>query len=340
AYSCYKTPPVKVKPHPALMFLYVGIGYTDDKVRSEQTMDFMKWSSFGNPVFWRPNSLGAWGHHSTPQNFARKIFEDFQVLSAHGLAGTDFDCMENNWALKGFIYYVLAKAHWNPENMNYDELLDDYCKSGFGPADKEVKEYLNQLETVSDKAAQGAESICKLFDEQKIASMKSLLDEAEKKAAGNNEVLERIKFLKTGLVCGEYNRKLYLARNEKNVGEYISILDNDVSELQQLKLEGIIDIIKSANMLMIYTVALIYFVDIRIALVIIISSLVSAFVPKLTSKKLSFKKKKYLKHLGEYINYTDDFFKGHASLDLDSKENICRVNYNNLLKNGELKTRI
>jgi len=220
AYSCYKTPPVKVKPHPALMFLYVGIGYTDDKVRSEQTMDFMKWSSFGNPVFWRPNSLGAWGHYSMPQNFARKIFEDFHLLSCNGLAGTDFDCMDNNWALKGFIYYILAKAHWNPESKTYDELLDDYCVSGFGPAHKEIKEYLNQLEAISNKAAQGAESICDVFDENRITALKALLDEAEKKAVGNNEFSERIKFLRTGLVCGEYNRKLYIAKNEKNVSEY------------------------------------------------------------------------------------------------------------------------
>lgn len=78
--------------------------------------------------------------------------------------------------------------------------------------------------------------------------------------------------------------------------------------------------------------ALVYFIDLRIALVIITSSLISAFVPKLIAKKLADKKKKYLKYLGEYINYTDDFFKGHSSLDLDSKEKICQENYKNLLK--------
>ena len=102
-----------------------------------------------------------------------------------------------------------------------------------------------------------------------------------------------------------------------------------------MRVEGFIDIIKSVNMLLVYTAALICFVDLRITFVIMSASLITAFVPKLIAKKLSEKKQRYLIYLGEYINYTTDFLQGHASLDVKSKEKIVQENYKYLLRAEE-----
>ena len=53
-------------------------------------------------------------------------------LSRHGMVGTDFDACLHNWATHGLNYYVLAKLLWNPD-ADVDALIDEYCRSGFGP---------------------------------------------------------------------------------------------------------------------------------------------------------------------------------------------------------------
>lgn len=55
-----------------------------------------------------------------------------------------------------------------------------------------------------------------------------------------------------------------------------------------------VDIIKSIVQLLIYTVSLVVFVDYRIAIAIILASLVSVIVPKITAKKLA-KKENFIK---------------------------------------------
>lgn len=52
-------------------------------------------------------------------------------MAANGVFGTDFDAMYNEWATKGIGYYFTARAHFNPDRLGYDALLDDYCEAGF-----------------------------------------------------------------------------------------------------------------------------------------------------------------------------------------------------------------
>ncbi|HOO33718.1 MAG TPA: ABC transporter ATP-binding protein [Thermotogota bacterium] len=111
---------------------------------------------------------------------------------------------------------------------------------------------------------------------------------------------------------------------EKSVGEYVSMIENDVNALEETRIEGIVDIVKSALMLIVYAVAMILFVDLRIAVVVMVASLGSALVPKLIAKTLAARKKKYLEDLGMYMNYTTDFLNGHASLNVDSKKKVTK----------------
>ena len=120
--------------------------------------------------------------------------------------------------------------------------------------------------------------------------------------------------------------------SEKSVGEYVSMIDNDVNTLENTRIEGAVDMVKSLLMLIVYAVAMILFVDLRIAVIVMGASLISAFVPRLIAKTLAERKKKYLEDLGTYINYTTDFLNGHTSLDGVSKKKVSDEHYKHLLK--------
>lgn len=210
-YSVYQDLPVKVKPHPALILCLTAYSYTNDTTRQKRRDEFAKWSSFGNQLFFRPNALFGFGSLLAPQNYARKMFNDLEFFKANGLAGTDYDCNENSWACKGLVYYALLKAHWNPDRLDFDALLEDYCRSGFGPAANEVRDYFLLLEKITDQAASSGKPYLVFFNEKSAAELRKLLDAASAKAVGDETVLKRIDFLRTGLTAGDYTISMHRA---------------------------------------------------------------------------------------------------------------------------------
>ena len=152
AYSCYTAAPVRTKPHPNLLILSVAGNYADASAAGEAQRNLAQWMSFGNRVLWRPN-MSAGFRVNAPQNYARHAFEDVSAMAANGVFGTDFDTMYNEWATKGIGYYFTAKAHFNPDRLGYDALLDDFCEAGFAAAAKPVRTYFDALERATDAAA-------------------------------------------------------------------------------------------------------------------------------------------------------------------------------------------
>ena len=219
AYSVYEQPPVKVKPHPALIVLCTAMDYTDDARRTQALSTLAAWSNLAARWCWRPNAL--WGFHNAvaPQNYARKIFEDAELLSANGALGMDFDCNEQFWACKGLVYYALAKALWNPDRLSFDDIAADYFQSGFGTAASEILAYHRRLEEITDRAAASALPYLSVFDDTQIAALHASLDRA---AGMVNEpaIKERIEFLRIGLKAGEYQRHLHVAEKNKDIDRF------------------------------------------------------------------------------------------------------------------------
>ena len=153
AYSNYVEPPVKVKPHPSLIIFSVAGGYSSEENRQKALVSIARWSSFGNPMLWRPNALFGFRNQLMPQNFARKIFNDLELLKANNVIGDDIDCFEMLWAFKGLPYYALSKAQLNYHGVDYDTIFNDYCESGFGKAAPEIKKYFLLLEKLTDECA-------------------------------------------------------------------------------------------------------------------------------------------------------------------------------------------
>lgn len=97
---------------------------------------------------------------------------------------------------------------------------------------------------------------------------------------------------------------------QKPIGEYVSLQGNDITALEQDYLQPATDIVRSANMLLIYGTVLFVFVDWRIAIVIVATSLFAAFGPKLTGKKMAAKRNIYQKQMAAYVTKITDLLEG------------------------------
>ena len=222
-YSLYSSLPVKLRPHPALVLFLTDFSYTNEARRQRCLSEYAKWCSFGNPVLFRPNALLGFSGALAPQNYARKMFNDLEFFKANGLVGTDYDCNEKHWACKGLVYYALLRAHWNPDRLDFDAVLDDYCRSGFGPAAEEVKQYFLRLEKIADQAAAEKKPYLDVFTPEAAAELRKLLDRAEVKAGGDQTVRKRIEFLKIGLTAGDYTLAMRQARNSQDRQKFVRV---------------------------------------------------------------------------------------------------------------------
>jgi hypothetical protein len=114
------------------------------------------------------------------------------------MMGTDFDSCCHSWATQGLNYYVVARLHWNPE-QNVDAIVDDYCKSGFGPAAKSVRRYFDRLELLLDDAAAKDKKPVSVFTPEALTGLRRDLEQARKDAGGDAVIVKRIDFLEVGL---------------------------------------------------------------------------------------------------------------------------------------------
>ena len=221
-YSMYHTPTVKVKPHPALVLANVAGSYETAERKDEARAELAYWTRYkDNLHIWRPNACVA--HKVTaPQNYARNAFEDLEIFKLNGIAATDYDCVNEQFATKGLIWYMVAKAHRNPDSIGYEALFDDYCKAGFGSAAQEIRRYFEELERMTNKAVEFGKGVDSFLAAFKPDVLEQYLAAAEVDAAAQPEVLERIAYLKKGLMAGRVEKKLGAAWKAKSKNDIIA----------------------------------------------------------------------------------------------------------------------
>ena len=106
-------------------------------------------------------------------------------------------------------------------------------------------------------------------------------------------------YVKSDVIRGLFRRPVTEFQRH-SIGDYLSVLNNDIPALNTSYLEAIIDIINKAVQVVVYAVVLFVFVDFRIALVILLASLLAVFVPRVTAGELSGRRKSYQSALGRY----------------------------------------
>ncbi|WP_035291095.1 ABC transporter ATP-binding protein [Clostridium sp. KNHs214] len=115
----------------------------------------------------------------------------------------------------------------------------------------------------------------------------------------------------------------YKRFSAKDVGEYISLQGNEITQLEMDYLTPFIDIIKSINIFIVYGVMFFAFIDWRIALVMLFSSIIATLIaPNLTAKKLSLRRKVYLDNMGLYVSKIKDLLEGFKLIKSKTRNNI------------------
>ena len=103
----------------------------------------------------------------------------------------------------------------------------------------------------------------------------------------------------------------YKRFTEKNIGEYISIQGNEITEMEMDYLTPFLDLVKSLLSIIIYGIVFLIFVNWIIGTAIICSSLIAAiFAPNMKMKVLTKKRQEYLDNKGKYISKMQDLLEG------------------------------
>lgn len=151
----------------------------------------------------------------------------------NGIFGFDFDSMYNEWAIRGLAYYMGAKAQFNPDRLDFDSFVDDYCQTGFGTAAKPIREYLDAVERFTTAAATAnAADVCKhmgwaerrrhqnrLLEHLDFDVLDACLAKARNAAAGDAVVLKRIARLQFGNDLGRFSARKRIGKPSKPTAE-------------------------------------------------------------------------------------------------------------------------
>lgn len=226
AYSAYSLPPLHVTLRPNVIIGYVGFTYLNDAQRQAAQETWAAWGKAApGGLFLRPNLFMT--GMGFPVFYPHRLGEDLKRCAETGMKVTDFDTCFNHWALSGLNYYVTARLLWDP-SQSVDGILDDYCRSGFGPAAGPVRQYFDRVEKLCDDLAAGNQYqgykatqplLARQFGDAVLAELNGYLDEAKKLAAGDERVGQRVAFLRIGIDYARVNRDVVLAKEARDKGE-------------------------------------------------------------------------------------------------------------------------
>ncbi len=201
AYSAYEAPPVSRALHPNLVVRFAALGYHDEAYRQQSLHDWDDWSRAASRIFFRSNLMLIGRRTGLPLVYVHKFGQDFRHLADHGMLGTDFDACCHHWATQGLNTYVIARLNWDPD-QDVDALIDDYCRSGFGPAADSVCRYFTRLEALLDASARQKPQptpALAVFGTEVVNDLRRLVEQARAESGGDEAIGRRLDFLELGL---------------------------------------------------------------------------------------------------------------------------------------------
>lgn len=112
----------------------------------------------------------------------------------------------------------------------------------------------------------------------------------------------------------------------QDIGEYISMQSNDITELCQGYLSPLLSLFRSAFMVLIFGYSLVKNTDYRIAITVMASSFLISLIPKITADQLSSLNADYMASLGKYMDSTFHYFSSYQIQDQAVKETLIARN--------------
>lgn len=191
AYSTHRLPPVRETLHPAVAIRYVPS--TADGWRG--------WAAAGaTKMYWRPNILLREKRTGRLCVYGESMTATFHFIADNGMLATDFDSVAHFWATHGLNYYVAARLNWNPA-LAFEEIIDDYCRTGFGPAAGAVRRYFLLAQEATDPTGrENRDAQTRPYlDDHTLRGLRKLLNAAADRAGGDRAITGRIAFLRIGL---------------------------------------------------------------------------------------------------------------------------------------------
>lgn len=116
--------------------------------------------------------------------------------------------------------------------------------------------------------------------------------------------------------------KNYEDYHKYDIGEYLSMQANDITEMCQNYLSPTLALYRSIIMIIVFGISLVVFVDLSITAVIILGSCLAVFIPQITARELSKRNSTYLKNIGKYTSRIKTYLEAHDVLDKCSTTKI------------------
>ena len=215
AYAGYLAPPKYYRDFPDnLTITFVGLQYLNKQAMERDRRYWNFWARVSNELILRPNHLLGGGGY--PLMYMHEMAKDLRYCAETGMIGSDYDSLVHHWATNGLNYYVLAEMLWDP-SQNVDELIDEYCRLGFGKGAEAMKKYFLHcekltgifaegnsvtMEVVEDITVEKRESmisrISKIFNDKEMKTLAGFLDEARKLTADGSRERRRVEFIAAG----------------------------------------------------------------------------------------------------------------------------------------------
>lgn len=215
AYAGYLAPPRYYRDFPDnLMITFVGLQYLNAKGLETHRKYWNFWARVSDNIMLRPNLLLGGGGY--PLLYMHEMAKDLRYCAETGMIGSDFDSLVHHWATNGLNYYVLAEMLWDP-SRNVDDIIDEYCRLGFGKGAEAMKKYFLLCEKLTGIYAKGSSvtiemieditiekresmvsRISKVFDREKMKELAGYLDEARKLTPEGSRERRRVEFIATG----------------------------------------------------------------------------------------------------------------------------------------------
>jgi hypothetical protein len=257
-FNYFQAPTGGIKLNPNILLGYCPSGGFFP--RSQDEHEWMKqqwdgWHATGARLFMRTNHL--LDGYCMPFIFAHQFADVFRHAVSHGMVATDFDSLTGEWATQGPNLYVATRLHVRPE-ASADEVLAEYY-AAFGPAAVLVKRYFDYWEdyTTSNRKRlteametlqasrwrSWAKTAHVVFPPECFSPAETMLAEAGKAAASDQEAATRVEFLKLGLLhaklCARVSASLTLANPTASKDETKRLLDEVIVFRRKAEHSGI-----------------------------------------------------------------------------------------------------
>ena len=213
AYADYRRIPTQKIPDNLLVMLAIRGPWNEylPAVQAKDVQLLKAWNEKLGQKTWLWTYPGKYGGNmpGIPHTTPRAISSFIKRVRPY-IFGLYIEC-ETDVLLHNYLtYHVFGKLAWDP-SVDVEKLLDEHAKNLYGPAAKPMKEFFDSIEKHWRQIAanvvetsEGPKTIYpselvlwgKIYSARELERLNGLFDEAEKLAANDELVLERLKFVR------------------------------------------------------------------------------------------------------------------------------------------------